>query len=291
MLYHYLCSILVIDSKYVTIEMENFCELLKPHEETIVRQYIDKCIHFYGGSILWIYLSAVIIITGPVTLNQPFPTNAEYPFRVIYEQPLKSIIFIHQSLVFIQAASQLCMNVFITLLLWITSVKFELLNEELRSITNIHDLIHCIRKHQRLLKYAEEVIVVVRPFALTTISLSTFALIIVGLVFITDPPLSMKMQCVGLTFSGLAEVFMYTWPAEYLIQTSGEIGQAVFDAQWYQQSIALQKYLQMIMLKAKYPLVVSIPCVMPSLSLNYYASYLSTIFSYFTTLRVVMQNE
>ncbi|XP_011639218.1 putative odorant receptor 85d isoform X2 [Pogonomyrmex barbatus] len=259
MLYHYLCSILVIDSKYVTIEMENFCELLKPHEETIVRQYIDKCIHFYGGSILWIYLSAVIIITGPVTLNQPFPTNAEYPFRVIYEQPLK--------------------------------MKFELLNEELRSITNIHDLIHCIRKHQRLLKYAEEVIVVVRPFALTTISLSTFALIIVGLVFITDPPLSMKMQCVGLTFSGLAEVFMYTWPAEYLIQTSGEIGQAVFDAQWYQQSIALQKYLQMIMLKAKYPLVVSIPCVMPSLSLNYYASYLSTIFSYFTTLRVVMQNE
>ncbi|XP_018305417.1 uncharacterized protein, partial [Mycetomoellerius zeteki] len=270
--------------------MENFCQLLKPHEEATIQQYIDKCVYFYGGSMLWIYLSAVFVITGPVTLDQPFPTNAEYPF-VVYQQPLKSIIFVHQSIVCFQASAQLCMNIFMALLLWTTSARFELLVKELRTVTNVHGLVQCIRQHQRLLQYAQEVVAIVRPFALTTISLSTFALIIIGLIFITGQPISIKIQCVGLAFSGLSEVFMYTWPAEHLIHISGEIiRQAAFDTQWYKQPVALRKYLQIIMFKAQNPIVITIPCVMPALSLNYYASYLSTVFSYFTTLRIIMQN-
>ncbi|XP_028050776.1 odorant receptor 85f isoform X2 [Monomorium pharaonis] len=283
------CKIYSRRLQLVTFEMENFSELLKPREEEIVQRYIDKCVYFYGGSILCIYLSAIVIITGPVTLDQPFPSNAEYPF-VMYKQPLKSIIFVHQSFVFIQAAGQICMNVFIALLLWTTSARFELLTIELRAVTDIHGLIKCIREHKKLLQYAKEVVTIARPFALSTISLSTFALIIIGLILVTNQPLSIKIQCVGLTFSGLSEVFMYTWPAEHLMHISGEIRQAVFDTQWYKQSIALRKYLQIIMLKAQNPIVIAIPCVMPALSLNYYASYLSTIFSYFTTLRIIMQN-
>jgi len=34
-------------------------------------------------------------------------------------------------------------------------------------------------------RYAQEVVAIVRPFALTTISFSTFELIIIGLIFIT----------------------------------------------------------------------------------------------------------
>ncbi|KYN19136.1 hypothetical protein ALC57_08492 [Trachymyrmex cornetzi] len=188
----------------VTFEMENFCQLIKPHEEATIQQYISKCVYFYGGSMLWIYLSAVFVITGPVTLDQPFPTNAEYPF-VIYQQPLKSIVFVHQSVVCLQASAQLCMNIFMALLLWITTARFELLVKELRAVTNVHGLVQCIRQHQRLLH--------------------------------------------------------------------GEIiQQAAFDMQWYKQPVPLRKYLQMIMLKAQNPIVIAIPCVMPALSLNYYAS-------------------
>ncbi|XP_011053781.1 PREDICTED: uncharacterized protein LOC105145717 [Acromyrmex echinatior] len=151
--------------------MENFCQLIKPHEEATIQQYISKCVYFYGGSMLWLYLSAVFVITGPITLDQPFPTNAEYPF-VIYQQPLKSIIFMHQSFVCLQASAQLCINIFMALLLWTTSARFELLVKELRTVTNVHGLVQCIRQHQRLLQYAQEVVAIVRPFALTTISLT-----------------------------------------------------------------------------------------------------------------------
>ncbi|XP_018396151.1 PREDICTED: putative odorant receptor 69a [Cyphomyrmex costatus] len=273
----------------VTFEMENFCELLKPREEAIFQRYIDKCVYFYGGSMFWIYLSAIFIISGPITLDQPFPTNAEYPFN-IYHQPLRSIIFIQQIIACVQGAAQLCMNIFMALLIWFTSARLEILIEKLQRITNISDLKKCIQEHQNLLKYAEEVTILIRPIALSTVSFSTIALIIVGLILLTDQPLSMKIQCVGIMFSGLSVVFMYTWPAEHLIQISDEIGQAVFDTEWYQQPVDLRKDILIVMLRAQKPIIISVPCIMPALSLKYYASYLSTIFSYFTTLRVTMQN-
>lgn len=131
--------------------MENFCELLKPREEAVVQRYIDKCVFFYGGSMFWIYLSAVFIISGPITLDQPFPTNAEYPFNV-YHEPIKSIIFIQQTIACMQGAAQLCMNIFIALLLWFTSARLEILVEKVQEITNIYELKRCIQEHQNLLK-------------------------------------------------------------------------------------------------------------------------------------------
>ncbi|XP_071634717.1 uncharacterized protein [Temnothorax longispinosus] len=234
------CKVNSYRLQLVTFEMESFCELLKPREEAVVQRYIDKCVYFYGGSIFWIYLSCLFIIFGPITLDQPFPTNAEYPFN-IYRQPIKSIIFIQQTIACLQGAAQLCMPIFMALLLWFSSARFEILVEKLQEITNNSELKKCIREHQNLL-------------------------------------------------NGLSVVFMYTWPAEHLIHISDEIEQAVFYTEWYQQPIALRKALHIVMLRAQKPVTVSVPCVMPALSLKYYASYLSTIFSYFTTLRVAMQN-
>ncbi|KAG5332396.1 OR2 protein, partial [Acromyrmex heyeri] len=264
------CRINSCRLQLVTFEMENFCELLKPCEEAILQRYINKCIYFYGGSMFWIYLSAVFIMSGPVTLDQPFPTNAEYPFDV-YHQPLRSIIFIQQTIACVQGAAQLCMNIFMALLIWFTSARLEILIEKLQRITNISELKKCIQEHQNLLK-------------------DTITSLILHLRAFNDQPLSMKIQCVGIIFSGLSVVFMYTWPAEHLIHISDEIGQAIFDTEWYQQPIALRKTLHIVMLRAQKPIIISVPCVMPALSLKYYASYLSTIFSYFTTLRVTMQN-
>lgn len=131
--------------------MENFCELLQPHENAIVQQYIAKCVYFYGGSLIWLYFSITVIICGPISIpDQPLPTNAEYPFD-IDRQPMRYIAYLHQAIIFVHVGGQLSMNVFMALLLWFTSVKFELLAEELRTSTNIYDVLKCIQKHQKLL--------------------------------------------------------------------------------------------------------------------------------------------
>jgi len=125
---------------------------MKPHEEVVIQRYIDKCVVFHGISMILYYLVILgIIIVLPPVMHQPFPTLAEYPFDVSY-QPLKTLIFMQQSMTGILMAGQLCTNIFVTLLLWFATARFEILIEELRDVTNVYQLFKCIKKHQELYK-------------------------------------------------------------------------------------------------------------------------------------------
>lgn len=124
---------------------------MKPHEEVVIQRYIDKCVVFHGISLITFYwIALVTIVLIPPLMHQPFPTLAEYPFDVSY-QPVKTIIFIQQSTVGVLVAGQLCMNVYMAMLLWFVSARFEILSEELKKTTNIYQLFECIKKHQKLL--------------------------------------------------------------------------------------------------------------------------------------------
>ncbi|XP_029660141.1 odorant receptor 67c-like [Formica exsecta] len=257
--------------QYVTFEMIDFSELIKPHEDIIIQRYIDKCIILYGASLITFYLASVVVIILPFVMDQPFPLLIEYPFDA-HHQPLRTILYIHQVIVGIHVSGQLCSNVFMALLLWFASARFEILTEELRKTTDIYHLAKCIRKHQHLLKYANEAVLAARPFALTTVCCSTICMVILCLLLLTNRSMILVLKCFGLVVSGLSEVFMYTWPAENLIYMSQDVGQAAFDMSWYDQSIEIRNCIQIIMQRSQKPVTIAIPCVMPTLSLNYFAS-------------------
>ncbi|XP_011136782.2 odorant receptor 49b [Harpegnathos saltator] len=271
--------------------MENFCSLIEPHEEAIVqRNYIDKYASFYGLCIASFYMTLFALFAGPIVLDQPLPVLADFPFDAS-RQPLRAITYVHQIVVGLQIAAQLSVNAFMALLLWLTSARFKLLTEDIRAITNIYDFIKCIEKHQHLLKYAREIALTVRPFALGTVFFSTVSLIVFGLIMIAGASLPLKIQFIFLAFSALSEVFMYAWPAEHLIHISSDIAQAAFEMNWYDESDNFRKNVQIIILRSQKPIIVALPCGLPSLSLHYYASYLSTIFSYFTTMRMMFEEQ
>ncbi|XP_018363963.1 PREDICTED: putative odorant receptor 92a [Trachymyrmex cornetzi] len=217
----------------------------------------------------------------PILEHQPFPTAAEYPFDVSY-QPLKTIIFIQQSMAGIIVAGQLCINVYMALLLWFASARFEMLTEELEKTTNVYQLFKCIEKHQKLLKYAKEVTICAGPFAFVTICCSTVGSI--------HQPILLIFQFFGMGVIGISEVFMYNWPAEHLMYTSKHVAEIAFHMLENNHLIKMWKCLQIIIMRSQKPVTVSMPCFLPILSLNYFTSYLSTILSYFTTLRVIMDN-
>ncbi|XP_011706198.1 PREDICTED: uncharacterized protein LOC105461401, partial [Wasmannia auropunctata] len=124
---------------------------MKAHEEVIVQRYIDKCIIVYGISMFTFYLVTFVQILLPTIMQQPFPTLAEYPFDVFY-QPLRTIIYLQQCMAGLYMAAQLCTNIFMALLLWFASIRFEILSEELKKATDLYSLFQCIKKHQELLK-------------------------------------------------------------------------------------------------------------------------------------------
>jgi len=56
------------------------------------------------------------------------------------------------------------------------------------------------------------------------------------------------------------------------ISQSTNVAQAAFETDWYAKSEYLRKNLQMIILRSQKPILVALPCGLPSLSLRYYAS-------------------
>ncbi|XP_018363966.1 PREDICTED: uncharacterized protein LOC108761750 [Trachymyrmex cornetzi] len=99
----------------------------------------------------------------------------------------------------------------------------------------------------------------------------------------------LQFSFVGIT--GIAEVFLYTWPAEHLMYMSKDVAQTAFYMLKDIHLIEVWKCLQIIIMRSQKPIIVSIPCFLPELSLSYFTSYLSTILSYFTTLRVMMDDD
>ncbi|XP_050455394.1 uncharacterized protein LOC126853588 [Cataglyphis hispanica] len=168
---------------------------------------------------------------------------------------------------------------------------FDMLCYELRMISNVYELTRCIRKHQQLLRYANDVTHSVRFLVLTIVGGSAAAVLFVGLTLVSQQPLIIKLQFCVITFTCLSQVFMCCWPANNLLNASSDVALAVYESLWYSRNVYMQKNLLPILLRCQKPVAVTVTCIIPILSLRYFGSYISTAFSYFTTLRVMLEEN
>ncbi|XP_026294838.1 uncharacterized protein LOC102655285 isoform X2 [Apis mellifera] len=272
----------------VVEEMVNCVKQAQQSEIEIFYKYIEKCKIFYGSSIAFSYLAATAFMLGPAILPISFPLEAEYPFHV-NESLITIIIYMHQSLVSYQCSANVCVSIFGALLLWFTVARFECLIEEFQKCSNIDMMIACIKKQLQLKRYAEEIINCFRYIVLYGIAVTTFALILCGIILLMNIPLIVKIQFVIICITIMTEVYMYAWPADYVKNMSINISRSVYELSWYEQTIEMQKNFLNVLVYQK-PVIFSISCIVPELSLRYYCSYLSNVFSIFTTLRVLLED-
>ncbi|XP_076621670.1 uncharacterized protein LOC143342073 [Colletes latitarsis] len=103
-------------------------------------------------------------------------------------------------------------------------------------------------------------------------------------------PLAVKVQFLFLALTALVEVFMCALPADNLMDVSANAIQSLYKSLWYEQAVEVQKIVMYSLVPQK-PIVVSIACIIPIMSLNYYCSYVANAFSIFTALRIVMTDD
>ncbi|XP_043508200.1 odorant receptor 85b-like [Frieseomelitta varia] len=259
------------------------------YETQVFYKYIAKCDMFYGGAIVFTYLTATAFLLGPVIMPVSFPLDAEYPFRVNYT-PVNVLIYFHQSVVSYQCSANVCLCIFGALLFWFTAARFECLAIEFEKSSNIDMLIACVEKQLRLRRYAEEVVSCFRFVVLYTVAVTTFAMILCGVIMIMDTPLIVKMQFITICVTVLTEVYMYAWPVDHMKEMSLHISTSAYNLLWYEYTVKMQKNLLNVLLYQE-PVTFSISCLVPELSLQYYCSYLSNAFSIFTALRVLLEND
>ncbi|XP_020289616.1 uncharacterized protein LOC109857575 [Pseudomyrmex gracilis] len=241
-------------------EMETFCKQADEKTNVSLQRYVDSYKRGYGIFILWCYLTAIGVICGPLILPEQFPTPAKYPFSV-ERQSVKVVIYLHQSLVGLQAASGMCIDCVIAILLFYSAARLELLAQKIRGTKNERDLDRCIELHDEILNSEK------------------------------DQPTIVKAQYVVVVFCASLELLMCALPADNLMHVSWEICSAAYELQWCNGSMSMRRKIVQILLRSQKPVVIRINGVVSALSLNYYARFLYTSGSYFTAVRVMVSGN
>ncbi|EFN82528.1 Odorant receptor Or2 [Harpegnathos saltator] len=216
-------------------------------------------------------MTAASMAVGPLFLPQPFPGDTEYPFDAL-QQPLRTVVYMHHVIIAYQCMIQVSANTFPALLLWFVAAKFDILSVRFRAVTNVKELHRCIREHYRLLRYAKEVTLAIRYIALLCVTFSTGAVIFGCLTFMSRHSWSVKAPFLMIALCAFVELYMYAWPADNVMSTSGDVATAAYNSLWYNDDPASQKILIYVILRCQRPVTISIPCVLPTLSMNYYTS-------------------
>ncbi|KYN03550.1 Putative odorant receptor 49a [Cyphomyrmex costatus] len=256
-------------------EVEMFCKQANEKTNIILQYYVDNYKRIYGIYILWVYMTAIGVIFGPLILPQEFPTYAKYPFST--QPPIKYIIYLHQSLVGIQAAAGMCIDCNFAILLFYSVARLDLLIQKIRNVKNENELDECIKLHDEILRYTNKLINVVRPLIFTTIMTTIIGVVFGGLNLVTEQPIMVKIQYSVVVFIASVELFMCALPADNLIHMSSKMCEGAYESQWFQGSMSMQKKILQIMFRSQKPEVISIDGILPALSFRYYAGVRITI--------------
>ncbi|XP_076656698.1 uncharacterized protein LOC143361300 isoform X2 [Halictus rubicundus] len=269
----------------VTASLKN----AKSYERDVYQRYVDTYCRFYGLTVMWYFVSPIVVVLGSVFLPQPFPTVSEYPFRVDYE-PVKTIIILHQTFVGLQCSAAISVNMFAAMLLLYTAARYEILMIDLRESTSIDALAMCVKKYYSVTRFAKDVTDATQYIVSFTIMFSSVVLVLCGLNIIGRTTFLVKLQFMALSWTALMEVFMCALPADRLINMSTNAVRSVYESTWYNQVLGVQKTVLRILVPQE-PVVISFRCIIPRLSLEYYCSYISNSVSLFTALRMVLGEQ
>lgn len=132
--------------------MEDYYKEANAEEKDIFQQYINKYILLYVTILVLSAASLTGSLVVPLIRSRMLPLEIEYPFRVDY-QPITAIIYFHQAFGMYQVYCQVSANVFLALLLWFITARFEILTNKFRTITKYSDWKTCIQEHQETLRY------------------------------------------------------------------------------------------------------------------------------------------
>ncbi|KAG8041088.1 hypothetical protein G9C98_002076 [Cotesia typhae] len=283
----FLCKIHFRKLQFLFCEMEGHVAQAENNERELFINYIKRCGRLHVTIMMSAVFAAFVIIISPLSVPQPFPNIAEYPFPVD-GHPTFEIIYLQQSIATIHCMSIPVFDCQIAMLLWYASARLELLGEEFQNVTSNFQFIECVRKHQYLLWLIEEIITSSRHILATTVVMCTIAVITSGVHIVGNEPVADKVPFVVLSMGLSAVLYLCAWPSEHLSQMCENIGIALYNSPWVKNSKELNKSILIVIQRSQKPATIEVSGVLPVLSLPYYATFLSKTFSYFTTLRVML---
>ncbi|XP_024873228.1 odorant receptor 67a-like [Temnothorax curvispinosus] len=266
--------------------MKNFLLVSNDHEKIILQKYIDRYAVFSIFVIICYFLTIITFCCIPVFASKIFPSEGLYPFPI--ESPLMMFI-IYATQVHTVVQCGLCVGIDFTFAVFFlyAAARLEMLCFEIQAAKNERHLNSCIKKHQEIIKFVDETKNIVQCCLFITNIVMAVAAVCGTFPIIYRQSLGTS-QFIFVVMSGCLRIYITAWPADDLMENSERVSMTVYDMTWVGRSQCIIKNICFIMQRSQKPLVINIGHLLGILSLKYYAKYLVTLLSYFTTMRAII---
>ncbi|EFN74033.1 hypothetical protein EAG_14617, partial [Camponotus floridanus] len=157
-------------------EIEDFLRTSDDNEKIILQKYADRYFFFSVFIIICNCLAVVVFSCGPLLLLTKFPIEVWYPFPI--ESPIAIRIFYTiQVYCIIKTGLNFMPNFILAILFLYSSARLEMLCLKIQNAKNKRQINSCIKKHQKIIKYMNEIKHTVKYILLKT-NIMTASLII-----------------------------------------------------------------------------------------------------------------
>ncbi|XP_076683495.1 uncharacterized protein LOC143376735 [Andrena cerasifolii] len=268
--------------------MEQFFETIDPEERIIRLGYLDRTRAVYYMLISVFVVGALLFVFLPLFAeSQVTPVNTVYFMIPRDEYWGRCVTYGLNVLHILNAALVVFLDLLIITIIWHAACKFRVVGRAVESI-NGKRLEAWIREHQDAISYANEVNRVIGPLAVKSTVAVALYMIVSGLVVTHDLHFLELMKFSIVTTFSMLRFLACSWAADMMTENAQEIAWKVYETPWINATPKTRRKGLMIIQRCQKPIVIHVGGFLSAWSLNFCGQVFYGIFTFFSTLRVVL---
>ncbi|KAK0077060.1 hypothetical protein PV326_010330 [Microctonus aethiopoides] len=239
-------------------EVISFVKTVKGDNEIILHNWVNRYLSMWIFGVVLFAQAAIFFSFGPFVTSDLLP------------------------------ATSITTDITISFLLCYLSAKLEILDVQIKSSRELEELNYCINEHENCIRFFKLLTHTARFMLLKSNLLMAMTIIFGAIPLISREPLTESLQFILIVTTSYLRIYMMAWPADDVREMSQKIAWSIYDSSWVGSSTKIQKSVAFVICRAHKPFIISIPGLLPPLTLQFYSSFVSATLSYFATLRAVL---
>ncbi|OAD57317.1 Odorant receptor 49b [Eufriesea mexicana] len=251
-------------------KLKVFLDEASENERTVIQGYIDRYKVYFSVTGMSYMFGAASFCFVPFFTGQELPADGWIPFS-IESYGIFCTIYVVEAYCVLQTGFSIFVDFMIAILFSFSAAKLDILGMKLRHVKSYDMLVSCIKEYQEIIRYVEDIKVTVEFLLIKTNATMACAVVCGAMPLIYNQSLSVISQFLPMVLSGCLHLFVISWPADDLRESSIRFAKSISDIHWLGEPRKTKSTVVIMMIRSQKAFLVTMGGVLPPLSLEYYA--------------------
>nr|XP_003700088.1 PREDICTED: uncharacterized protein LOC100874989 [Megachile rotundata] len=284
-----LCKIHSSQIQILVRKVKTYIDTSNEYKNSVIEGYVHRYkIHFL--LIVSQFVSTGTLFNLMALYTKQLPLNGWYPFSTEPDLVFYYIFCVEAYSIF-QVSFSIFSDFVIIGLISFIAARLDILSSQMKQVSDYDLLVKCVKEHHEIIGFFEDTTAAVRSLLFkTNITMGgTVISAVLSLLYVRNQSLYTACQYFGMVMAGYGHMWIITWPADDLTESSLKFAKSLHDIPWPGKSRRMKSTVLIMMLRCQKPFLITMGGLLPVLSLQYFSQFLTNVFSYFMAMRSMLE--